>query len=317
MKPPTPQSRKQFGTCLRGLKATALVVLLGIAAVNPGIAADTGGTTTTNLSSAGRRTYPNPAEETTNALESLLAEVKAAPMRVRESLPELKYADGVFGPASRKTTTATNLLSAEGLKFTLQIIFCPASLTPGEHFALVYLRGPTGALVDWKSQWLGTGQGDLKAKVMDVNYDSAPDFCFICQPLRRPEQIISGYCVTNNQFEPVTAETTAEFGIEFQETTLENGLVIQPQRADRAIWQADKLYEVPVWLLNQSTNEIDLRGRLLSLAPGFFGTSYPAAFSSEILHPGGTLDSVIRVRFSTRGPDRKFGFRLEPLPGLR
>ncbi len=316
MKTLLPQPRKQFGTYVRGLGAVALLVLLGVAAAQPGKAADTGGTTTTNLSSAGRRTYLNPAEETTNALETLLAEVKTASMRVRESLPELKYANrgSLF---YRTSVTMTKLLSAERLRFTLQIIDCPASFTPGTSFTLVYLRDPAGALVGWKSQWLRTGEGNLKTKILDANYDGVPDFCFICKPLRSPEQIISGYCVTNGQFVPVVAEHTVEFGVQFQETKLKDGLVIQPLDAGRQIWQASKLYEIPVRLLNRSTNEIDLRGRQLLLSDSYPWTIYPAVFANETLQPGQSMDATVTVRTSAPQPDQKFGFQLEPLPGAR
>jgi len=245
------------------------------------------------------------------ALETLFAEVNKGGLEIRPSLAELKYAKENYSCLGQAIET-TNLMSADRRRFAVLVINCPSTSFPGDNFILAYLRDPTGAIVDWKSQWLYNREGSLKTKILDVNYDGVPDFCFVCEPFCRPEQLLSGFCVRDGKFEPVIAEHKTYFDVEFDETKLEGGIVIQPQQKGRYVWQTAKLYEIPVAISNRSGEPIDLRGRYIWLSPGINGSGSCGAFTNETLEPGGVVETVVTVRFSQGYPDRRFGFELTP-----
>jgi hypothetical protein len=250
---------------------------------------------------------PHPKE----LLEKLFAEVNSGGWELKQSLPELTYAKEYYFLLGQ-TIDTTNLLGADRRSFTVLVIKCPSMSFPGDNFMLAYLRDPTGVIVDWKSQWLYNREGNLTTKVLDVNYDGVPDFCFVCEPFRRPEQLLSAFCVRNGKFEPVIAEHKEYFDVEFQETDLEGDIVIQPQLKGRYGWQTDKLYEIPVKVLNRSQKPIDLRGRYIRLTPSFYGSGSYGGLSEEALRPGSFLNTTITVRFSRGCADQKFGFELTP-----
>jgi hypothetical protein len=245
------------------------------------------------------------------ALEVLLAEVRSGGWELKQSLPELTYAKDRYFPFG-STIVTTNLLAADSRNFSVLVINCPSMSFPGNNFMLAYLRDPTGAIVDWKSQWLHNREGDLTNKVLDVNYDGVPDFCFVGEPFRRPELLLSAFCVRNGKFDPVIAEHKEHFDVEFQDTKVEGGIVIQPQLRGRYGWQTDKLYEIPVKVLNHSEKPIDLRGRYIWLSPSFHGSGSHGRLNDETLWPGGVLDTTVSVRFSQVCPDLKLVFELAP-----
>ena len=264
-------------------------------------------------------THPNRApfevahpKDPKEVLEELSAEVDSGGWETRHSLPELKYAKEHY-IVPGKTIDTADLLSADGRRFTVLIINCPSSSFPGSDFMLAYLRDPAGVIVDWKSQWLYNRDGRLKTKVLDVDHDGAPDFCFVCERHRRPELLLSAFCVRNGKFDPVIAESTTYFDVVFEDNVLEGGLVVQPQLKGRYIWQTDKLYEIPIKVLNRSEEPIDLRGRYIWLSTSFFyGSGSCGRLNDETLRPGSILDTVVTVRFSQGCPDRKLGFELTP-----
>lgn len=260
-------------------------------------------------------THPNAASSNVaqqkEVIEKLFAEVNSSDWKIRQSVPELKYAkEGhhFFG----KTFDTTNLLSTDRRRFSVLVISCPSASFPGDNFMLAYLRDPTGAIVDWKSQWLYNREGSLKTKVLDVNCDGVPDLCFVCKPSQRPEQLLSAFCVRNGKLDPVIAEKKRYFDVEFEETILEGGIVIQPQLKGRYVWQADKLYEIAVKLINRSEKPVDLRGRYIWLAPSFYGSGSYGPLNEETLSPRGALETIVTVRFSQGSAERKFGFQLTP-----
>lgn len=245
-----------------------------------------------------------------DALENLFAEVNRGGWEIRQSLPELKYAKRSY-PFFEQAIEMTNLLSADGRRFAVLVINCPATSFPGNNFMLVYLRDPTGAIVDWKSQWLYNREGSLKTKILDVNYDGVPDFCFVCEPFSRPEQLLSAFCVRDGKFDPVIAEHKTYFDVEFEETQFKDGIVIQPQQKGR-FCQTDKLYEISAKVVNRSGKPIDLRGRYIWLSPTFYGSGSYGMLTNETLKPGGVLETVVTIRFSQTCPDKRFGFELTP-----
>jgi len=240
-------------------------------------------------------------------LEKLLGEVNGSGWELRQSLPELNYAKRFL-----MTVTTTNLASADGRPFKIEIIDCPGDSIPGVNFMLIYLRNSAGKVVDWKSQWLSTRDGIIRSKVLDVNHDGVPDFCFLCERFGQPEQILAAYSVRNDTFDSVIFENTTHFHVEFEDTTLEPGLFIQTDLKGEFSWQADKLYEIPIKLVNRSTQPIDLRGRSICLSPRFYGSGVHDSFRKDTLQPGDQVETTITVRFSQGMPGRKFRFELTP-----
>jgi hypothetical protein len=249
------------------------------------------------------------SEQSKEALEKLFAEVNSGDWQIRQSIPELKYAQEHCLFLGKAIETA-GLLSADRRRFAVLVINCPSISFPGDDFIVAYLRDPSGAVVDWKSQWLYNRQGSLKTRVLDVNCDGVPDFCFVCKPLHRPEQLLSGFCVRNGKFEPVIAENKSFFDVEFEETKLEDGIVIQPRHEGRYGWQTDKLYEIPVKVANRSGKSIDLRGRSIWLSPSFYGSGSYGTLTDKTLKPGDVVETMLTVRFSQGYPERRFGFEL-------
>jgi hypothetical protein len=243
-------------------------------------------------------------------LEQLQAAVKNADSRVRESVPELKYAASLtFGGLQ-----TVPIKSAEGKRFEILVLYRPSESFPGEDFVLAYLRDAAGQIVDWKSKWLYNRRGMLGTRVLDLDRDGVKDFCFVSKAVNDSEQFLGAYEVKGCRFEPVIAEETAIFDIDLGNSTNENGIVIEPK--PKTIYcQLDRLYEIPLTFVNRSQSAASLKGRyLVPVVKGFNTLSVSAQLVKEILQPGESLQTEVTVKLSPSGPAEPLRFRLEQGP---
>ncbi len=241
--------------------------------------------------------------------DNLMAEVSKAGWDIKHSLPELKHAKGHFSLG--RSTNTIELLSSEGEAFQVLVLECPSMGTLNDNFMLAYLKNPEGKIVDWKSRWLSTRQGHLETRLLDVNGDGVKEFCFVCERFERSEQILAAYSIQQHRFEPVIAEQISYFTVEFAEIVQPDGLLLQPQLKGQYGWETGKLYEIPVQVINQSHDEISLKGCSLWLSGEFFGWGMHGGFDVETLGPGDQVDTTVVVRFTERVSDSKLSFKIE------
>ena len=235
----------------------------------------------------------------------LMAKVSESPWEIKRSLPELKYAE------HSKPVVTIPLRSPDGQVFQAIVLKSPAASFPGDEFMLVYLMSPKGEVVDWKSRWLYNRLGTLEVRLFDVNDDGAKEFCFVCKPFERPEQLLSAFRVKDGKFEAAIAEEIPYFTVEFEETVLESGIVIHPQLKGPLHWETDKLYEVPLRITNRSTKRKSLGGCYVEISPDDFGMLYYWWFAEKDLDPGESLETTMTVRFPPDHPDLKIGFDIK------
>ncbi|MHC4201980.1 MAG: hypothetical protein ACYSU0_18480 [Planctomycetota bacterium] len=242
--------------------------------------------------------------------EELVAEVSKGGWRVRDSLPELRYARGP--PSIFETTYTITLHSAEGQAFQILVLDCPGTGFPDYDFMLIYLRDPEGNITDWRSRWLYNRRGNLKTRMLDVNDNGSKEFCFVCKPFGRPEVLLAAYRVRGGEFEAVIAEEESRFTIGFRETVAPNGIVIRPQLQGRCGWQTGKLYEVPLRVTNGSDKAIDIGGCYVGFSPdGFYGAWFARSLSKDRLGPGEAVETTVTLRFCRGLPEREYGFEIE------
>ena len=237
--------------------------------------------------------------------DQLMTKVSEGRQEIKRSLPELKYA------RSSKPVVTIPLRSPDGQVFQA-LVLKSLGPVPGKDFMLVYLMSPKGDVVDWKSRWLDTGSlRALEVRVFDVNDDGVKEFCFVCKPSDGPAQLLSAFRVKGGRFEAAIAEEISYFTVEFEETVLESGIVIQPQLKGPRHWERDKLYEVPLRIINRATEPKSLRGCYVSLSADADTMSYSSMFAKKDLDPGDSLETTMTVKFSQDWPDLKVGFDIE------
>jgi len=246
--------------------------------------------------------------------DDIEAEVSKGGWEIKHSLPELKHARQNHFPLARKTQTL-ELESAERQHFQVLILSAPSTCMPGEDFALAYLKNPEGKIVHWKSRWLYNRWGSLGAKLLDVNDDGVKEFCFVCNPFQRAEIILSAYCVREERFEPVIAEPVSHITIEFKEAVLPDGLLLQPQLEGRYGWETDKLYEIPVRVVNNSNESRSLKGCSIWLSGQFNGGGTCGQFDVDELKPKSATETTITVRFAQPLLDAKLTFEIHKREG--
>jgi len=141
-------------------------------------------------------------------------------------------------------------IDESGPDFEEMLIFpCPK-------FTLIYLQNFDGDLVDWKSVWLDPCYGALTTQVLDVNHDGLEDVVVICEKQHQPNTLVAAYSVWNERFEPVIREKHNPFPVEIKGTKYSNGLVVKPvDHGRRNWWRTDKLYKVPILIVNTSDEQ--------------------------------------------------------------
>jgi hypothetical protein len=241
--------------------------------------------------------------------EEIESEVRKAEHDVQLSLPELKYALASYRSLATSMSTV-EIPGAEGKIFQLLILDCPSMSFPGDDFMLVYLKNQDGAIVDWKSQWLYTRLGNLESKFLDVNADGVKDFCFVSIGFQERERILAAFCVRDGKFDPVIAEHTAYFDIEFEDRESDGGLVLQPQLKGKQSFQTEKIYEIPIKVVNRSNEVKNLNGCSVWFSEDFYGSSTGGGFNAESLPAGAAAESTVTVRFTAAPRDRKLGFMM-------
>lgn len=245
--------------------------------------------------------------------DEIQAEVSEGGSEIKHSLPELKYLKKHYFPLSSNISTV-ELENIDRQRFQVLVLSRRAMSIPGQGFILAYLKNPDGKIVHWRSCWLSNRRGILETKLLDVNDDGLKEFCFVCKPFKRPEQVLGAYSVRDGKFDPVVAERISHFLVEFDET-LSNGLLLQPQLKERYIWQTDKLYEIPIRVTNRSLSSkpVDLRRKSLRFSDFSGGSYFVKGFTTNALAPSATVETTIIVRFSQGLADQKFGFEIEEL----
>jgi len=243
-------------------------------------------------------------------LDSLSAEVGKARWEIKQSLPELRLARTWF-PLSKKASTI-RLRASNGRFFEVLVLNCRALSIPGSHFMLAYLRDPQGKIADWRSRWLPNRFVTLEARILDVNDDGIKELCVVSKPLKNHGQLLSAWCVRNGRFDPVIAENTTSFDVVFKETAIDGNVVIQPHLKGGYSWRTDKLYEIPVRIINRSsTDSISLKGCSVALSGEFCGTVYGRGLDTDALRPGAAVATTLTVRFCGSVPDGRLGFKLD------
>jgi hypothetical protein len=237
------------------------------------------------------------------------AEVSKGGWEIKHSLPELKHAKRQHFPLGRNTETH-DLESSDGQSFQVLVLNAPAMSMPGEDFALAYLKNPEGKIVHWKSRWLYNRLGNLGTRLLDVNDDGVKEFCFVSKPFERAEQVLSAYCVREDRFEPVIAEHTSLFTVEFVETVLPDGLVLQPQLKGKYGWETDKLYEIPVRVINNAGQDRTLTDCSVWFSSEFYGGGIHGSLDVDKLKPKEATETTVTVRFTRMPHESKLGFMI-------
>jgi len=244
--------------------------------------------------------------------EKIQAEVSNGGSEIKNSLSELKWVRENVFPVFR-TIEIVELTSLDGQLFQVMTLSCPSASMPGESFILAYLKNSKGKIVHWKSRWLSNRQGNLGTRLLDVNEDGVKEFCFVSKPFKRPEQLLSAYCVQEQKFEPVIAEQLSLFDVEFTETVLPDGLVLQPQLKGKYAWETDKLYEIPVRVINTSNEDRSLKGCSLWFSDEVYGGGVCGAFTVENLKTKDSTDTTIVARFTQMPHDSRLGFKMSKM----
>jgi hypothetical protein len=125
---------------------------------------------------------------------------------VKDSLLELKHFEEASDLFMASGIQTVKIDAADGQRFQILVLSAPAMSVPGEDFVLAYLTNPGGKIVHWKSQWLSNRQGNLGIKLLDVNDDGVKEFCFVCDPFGRAEQLLAAYGVREERLDPVIVE---------------------------------------------------------------------------------------------------------------
>jgi len=185
---------------------------------------------------------------------------------------------------------------------------------PGEDFTLIYLQNLDGEILDWKSQWLNNRRGQLKTRIWDVNGDGIQDFCFLCRDYKDSDQLLSAYFIRDSKFFSATAEHFAGVDVEFEGMTNDDGIEIQPQLKSRYVWQTEKLYEIPLKIINHSTER--KRFEKYSIEPVIepsAGYRMTYQMNKQDIAPGESTDALVTVGFTQAESGLKIRFKLVPM----
>jgi len=239
--------------------------------------------------------------------QDLQSQVTKGDEGVADSLPELKHAE-----EQPYTTKEFELQSADRQHFRVLVLnVFPISL-PGHGFALAYLKDHHGKIVDWKSRWLGTYQGMLDFRLLDVNHDGIEEFCFVCKPFEQPDQLLSAYRVRNGRFEAVIAEDRVPFDATFQNTIVDPNIAIEPQLTGHYGWESYKMYEVPVKIINRGNAAVTLRDtQLWKVDEDAEFYCHFKALDKETLQPGEAVETTVTIMLTPQINDQKFKFKLK------
>jgi hypothetical protein len=100
--------------------------------------------------------------------------------------------------------------------------------------------------------------------------------------------------------------------VEFAETILPDGLVVQPRLKGRYGWKTGKLYGIPALVRNPTDEDRSLKGCFLGLSddgPASCGTM--GRFDVDELKPNAATETTLTVRFYQRFYDGKLGFQID------
>ncbi len=236
--------------------------------------------------------------------------LKAKTSKVADSNLEFQYVVNRQGCILPEVDVLV-LKNDKGVKAEVEFVLCHAHSSGEDSFGIAYLKVDGVEFVDWRSEWLNFRSGLLRTRLLDVNDDGVLDFCFVCVRFDKREEILSAYSVVDRRLIPVVAERVQEFEVEFAKTIEVDGLTIRPQSEFNRYCRTNKLYELPVEIINSSSATINMKGRRLWLSDEFAAAGILGKIEVDKLAPRETTKTSLVFRFVQAPSKSNISFELK------
>lgn len=241
----------------------------------------------------------------------LASKMEESGPEIRDSRVELDYARNNWRWLCKAT-----MRGYDGKTYEVVSIRGPRITSiPGDTFTFLYLTGPDRKLLDWRSYWLSTREGFAGMSFLDVNDDGLKELCLVnALSNDKPATILAAYGVRDGKFTSLLRENFGWFDVEFEPTTLDNGLRIEALIKGTRTFRADKMYEVAVKLTNQTNRETRLpKDTYLHLESENLSSSLQTSnVGGKGLGPGEYTVGTVLLRISSAHAVYKARFTIEP-----
>lgn len=242
------------------------------------------------------------------AIEQISEALKAEGSKVADSSLEFHYAVNGHG-CLLPEIAVLEIQNDRDKMWDVAVVLCNAHSSGEESFGIAYLRSDVDTFVDWRSEWLSFRSGQLATRLLDVNDDGRLEFCFVCVRFDQREEILSAYSAIGDRFVPVVAERVPECEVAFALPVDLNGLTIRSLGTFNSHCRMNKIYELPVEIVNSTGATINMKGRYLWLSGEFSAVGNPGRIEVDELAPLESTTTRIVFRFAQAPPRSTISFQ--------